>query len=77
MSPSDIRKKEDHLLVISSIYKNNYEEYSDSLNPFEVGTLRHERFKRKYIRELPKAIDTRFRFKDLCEVYGTVLEENK
>lgn len=74
MRPADIRKKEDHKLVIDSIYKNKFAEYSDKFNPFEVGTLRYERFKRKYIRELPKAIDVDCRFNDLCEVYGTELK---
>lgn len=59
--------------------KNGYKEYSDSFNPFNClkEPVRFERFKRKYERYLNNERNIDFWFKDICEVYGTVLTRNK
>lgn len=71
LRPTDQRKKDDHNAVIKAIADNAFAQYIDSMNPFDPGTLRFERFKRKYLRELPRALDFIERYKELCAVYGT------
>lgn len=72
---SEIQKKEDHDLLMRIMHKCGYLEYVDRLNPFNSLTekTRYDRFKRKYERYLKGARDTDLRFKDMCDVYGTVL----
>lgn len=70
LRPTDRRKKQDHALVIKAIADNAFAEYTDAMNPFDPGTLRFERFKRKYLVELPRAIDLVSRYRELRTVYG-------
>jgi hypothetical protein len=72
---SEIQKKHDHDLLMNVMHKTGYVEYSDRLNPFNCLTekTRYDRFKRKYERYLITERGNDAWFRDICEVYGTVL----
>ena len=71
MKQSRLQRRQDDQLIHDLLAKNPVE-YSESLNPFEEGTLRHERFARLYPRYRNTWLDTESRFEELCEVYGGV-----
>ena len=70
LRPTDLRKKQDYELVMLVMRENGHIGYSDSFNPYEVGTLRHDRFKRYYVRERKRFLDLEASWKSMCEVYG-------
>lgn len=70
MSPSEMRKKEDHELMMKILYEKKFMDYNDALNPFDVGSLRFERFKRHYVKEQIKAIARDFILTSICADYG-------
>lgn len=70
LRPTDRRKKMDLELVFAVLRETQGSFYNVMFNPFEAGTLRHERFERHYKREQTKWVDMEARFEDLAEVYG-------
>ena len=70
LRPSIVRAKADAELVRKVLAKNNGLEYSIDMNPFDIGTLRYDRFERHYKNWRIGWLDTEARFRDLCEVYG-------
>lgn len=70
LRPTDRRKKIDLEFVFSMLRLTQGQVYNEIFNPFEIGTLRHERFERHYKREQKKWVDMEARFEDLAEVYG-------
>lgn len=70
MKPSKIRQKEDATLVTYALRKSKAADYQPTMNPYEEGTLRHDRFRRYYERDVRSCRKMDAYFKDLCEVYG-------
>lgn len=50
-SPTKIKRRKDLELVKKTLIRAKFQEYSDKINPFKLGSLRFERFKRYYIKE--------------------------
>ncbi len=50
-SPTKVRRRRDLELVTSTFICSKFQDYSDKLNPFKLGTLEFERFKKYYIKE--------------------------
>lgn len=70
LRPTDRRKKIDLEFVFAVLRETQCSDYDAMFNPFETGTLRHERFERHYKREQKKWVDMEARFEDLAEIYG-------
>lgn len=70
LRPTDMRKRLDLDFVFSVLRETNGAEYAVMFNPFEAGSLRHERVERYYRREQRKWVDMEARFEELAEVYG-------
>lgn len=69
-SPSRQRRREDDKRIHDTMRRTGYADYSPEMNPFEVGTLRRERFERLYPRYLKTWRSRDAWARDLCEVYG-------
>lgn len=50
-SPTKVRRRRDLELVTSVFIRSKFQGYSNELNPFKLGTLEFERFKKYYIKE--------------------------
>ena len=72
VKPSAVRRKADCKLIDDTLHKNDNSEYDASMNPFQVGELRHERFERLYKRERISNIEIEKRFNHLLEIYGAI-----
>lgn len=70
MKASKLRQKEDATLVSLTLRKTKAADYSPEMNPHPEGTLRHDRFRRYYERDVRSFRMVDAQWKDLCEVYG-------
>lgn len=70
LRPTAERRKEDVELIFKMLRRNKADEYSESINPFEQGTVRFARFERIYKREQSKWHDLDAIMDDFAEVYG-------
>lgn len=70
LRPTAERRKADVELIFKMLRKNKAAEYSESINPFEQGSVRFARFERIYKREQSKWHDLDALMDDLAQVYG-------
>jgi len=71
-------QKQDNALVWSFVLKNQGAPYNPAENPFEQGTLRHDRFERWYKRDVLRYHEGESRLNDLMHVYhGCETEEDR